>query len=272
LLETLNTLEGYSLRNFGFGSDQAIHVAVEALKLAYGDRERYIADPDFEDVPVETLVSKTYAEAQRRQIRDDVALAWPYGQTMGAHSDTTTFITADRDGNLLVATTSIGRVGLVAGKTGVVLNNRMRMFHEEPDHPNRVAPRKRVRITLNPMMVFKEGRPYLAIASPGSDVQSQAQIQAFLAIVEFGLDPQAAAEAPRWVSTAFPDTSLPHRVAGNLQLEDGFPESVRGDLAKRGHKVQVGRGQGMVAVMQSSIHGGWIAGADPRGETYAIGW
>ncbi len=272
LLEALNILEGYDFKQLGLGSAASIHVMVEALKLAYGDREKYVADPEFIAIPAETLLSKTYAQSQRRRVDLDQALVWPFNDQKNAHSDTTIIITADSEGNILIATTSIGRVGYIAGDTGVVLNNRMRMFHEEPNHPNCVAPRKRVRITLNPLMVFKNGRPYLALGSPGGDVQSQAQLQGLLGIVEYGLDPQGATETARWVSTAFPDTSLPHFVEGALKLEPNFPESVRKELEAKGHRVTSGLGQGMLMVLQASPSGGWIAGADPRGEAYAAGW
>ena len=272
LLEMLNVLSGYDLQRLGHANPETLHVMVEALKLGFEDRELYVADPDFVSVPTETLLSRSHAEAQRRRIRRDQALVWPFPDRPVVPLETTTLVTADQEGNLLVATTSIGRLGLVAGETGVALNNRMRFFHDEPDHPNHIAPRKRSRVTLNPIMAFQGERPMVALASPATDAQSQAQLQALLAIVDFGLDAQSAAETPRWESTAFPDTSSPHRVGGTLILEPTFPDDVGRALRAKGHQVQVGRARGMITVIQASPDGGWIAGADPRAETYALGW
>lgn len=272
LLEALNILNGFKLAELNLDSAETLHLTIEALKLAYGDRERFIGDPDCVSIPVDELLSKRHAEAQLRRISSDRCLQWPFANPSVNLSSTTILGAGDSEGNLLIATTSIGRLGLVAGDSGVVLNNRMRMFHEEEGHPNCVAPRKRVRITLNPAMVFKEGRPFFALGSPGADVQTQAQLQSIVAMVDFGLDPQQAAESPRWVSTAFPDTSVPHRIAGKLRLESGFSETVRAALERKGHNIEVGPTQGMISVLQLHPRGGWAAGADPRGEAYAIGW
>ncbi|MBI3076793.1 MAG: gamma-glutamyltransferase family protein [Deltaproteobacteria bacterium] len=277
LLQALNILADDDLRALGPDSPDAVHLMVEALKLAYADREAYVADPRVVPVPLERLLSKAYARAQRARLSPDRALAWPIagGPVL---PDTTSLAVADAQGNLLVTTTSIGQVGIVAGDTGVVLNNRMRMFHEAPGHPNCVAPGKRVRITLNPAMALREGRPFLAFASPGADVQTQAQLQAFLYLVEFGLELQAAVDAPRWVSTAFPNTSLPHPVGGRLFLEPSFPDAVRQGLRARGHQVEdaeesaISADEGMVVAIQAGPDGGWIAAADPRRETCAFGW
>ena len=271
LLQALNILEEHDLRGLGLCTPEMVHLTVEALKLAYADRERYIADPDFVSVPTEALLSPRYTKALREKVQPDRALAWPFSNLPSA-SSTTTLVIADTEGNLLVATTSIGRVGVVGGKTGAVLNNRMRMFHEEPDHPNCVASRKRVRITLNPCITFRSGRPFAALASPGADVQTQAQLQAFVAMVDFGLDAQTAGGIPRWISTAFPDTSVPHPVKGKLILEETFSPEVLKALRAKGHDAVVGRGPGMINIIQATEQGGWLAGADPRREAYALGW
>jgi gamma-glutamyltranspeptidase/glutathione hydrolase len=272
LLEALRILNGFTLDKLRVDSPETLHFSIESLKIAYEDRERFVADPEFVYVPVEELLSKERADAQRGRIDVDRCLAWPFENKSFSDSSTTILTVGDAEGNLLIATTSIGRLGLVAGDTGIVLNNRMRMFHEQSTHPNCVAPRKRVRITLNPAMVFKEGRPFFAVGSPGADVQSQAQLQAIIGIVDFGLDPQQVAEHPRWVSTAFPDTSVPHAIAGKLRLEAGFGQTLRAALEAKGHVVEIGPTQGMLTVLQALPQGGWAAGADPRGETYAIGW
>jgi gamma-glutamyltranspeptidase/glutathione hydrolase len=244
---------------------------VEAMKLGFADRENYVADPDFFNVPTDMLLSKEYAAAQRRRIQNNKALNWPFAASP-LRSSTTTLATADEEGNLLIATTSIGQLGVVATDTGIVLNNRMRMFHEDPDHPNCVAPRKRVRITLNPVMVFENGRPFLAVASPGADVQSQAQLQAIVAMIDFAKSPQLSAELPRWISTEFPNTSIPHAVGSKLQIESGFSQDLETELRLKGHRVDIGTGPGMITIIQALSGRGWIAGADPRGETYALGW
>ena len=140
LLEALNILNGFELReDLDLDSPETLHLTIEALKLAYGDRERFIGDPDSVNIPVEELLSKRHADAHLRRISSDRCLQWPFANPLANLSSTTILAAGDSQGNLLIATTSIGRLGLVAGDSGVVLNNRMRMFHEEEGHPNCVS-------------------------------------------------------------------------------------------------------------------------------------
>ncbi|MBI2372142.1 MAG: gamma-glutamyltransferase [Deltaproteobacteria bacterium] len=269
LLMALNVLEGYDLKGWGWQSAETIHAMVEAVALTFADREAYIADPSFVKVPTERLLSKAYAEAQRRRIRPDRSLTWPVSGGLG---DTTSITVADAQGNLVSVTTSIGAGSVVAGETGILLNNRVRMFHLDLNHPNVVAPGKKVRMTLNPAMALRRGRPWMAFASPGGDVQPQVQLQSFLNVVEFGLTPQEAVEAPRWVSTAFPNTSLPHKPGNALQMEPGFPEAVRQALEAKGHVLARPGEMGSVAMIVRDEQGGLHGGADPRREAYGIAW
>jgi gamma-glutamyltranspeptidase/glutathione hydrolase len=276
LLQALQILEGYDLKGWGAMHPEAVHVAVEALKLAMADREHFIGDPKMVDVPVASLLSRDHAEAQRKRITPDRALAWPLPKVaLPPSGHTTVIVAADREGNLLSVTTSLGNHWLVAGETGIVLNNRLRMFHLDDGHPNQIAPGKRIRFTANPALLVKDGKPFLAIASPGVDVQPQAQLQGILNVIDFGMTIQEAVAAPRWVSTAFPDTArFPHRARNALMLEPSVPPELKAALQAKGHQVEPIQGYagnlvGILVDQESRIYQG---GADPRREATAIGW
>jgi len=276
LLLALRILEGYDLGAWGPAHPETVHVTVEAMKLAMADREHFIGDPKMVDVPVEALLSNAHAEAQRKRIDPGRALAWPLPKVaLPPSGHTTVIVAADREGNLLSVTTSLGNHWLVAGETGIVLNNRLRMFHLEEGHPNRIAPGKRVRFTANPALLLKDGRPFLAIASPGVDVQPQAQLQGILNVIDFGTTIQEAVAAPRWVSTAFPDTArFPHRARNTLMMESSFPPELKAALRAKGHQVEPVQGYAgnLVGILVDPARRIYFGGADPRREATAIGW
>jgi gamma-glutamyltranspeptidase/glutathione hydrolase len=276
LLQALQILEEYDLKGWGATHPEAVHVAVEALKLAMADREQFIGDPKLVHVPTAALLSREHAEAQRKRIDPGKALAWPLPKVkLPSSGHTTVIVVADREGNLLSATTTLGNHWLVAGETGIVLNNRLRMFHLDEGHPNRIAPGKRVRFTANPALIVKDGRPFLAIASPGVDVQPQAQLQGILNVIDFGMTIQEAVAAPRWVSTAFPDTArFPHRARNTLMLEPSVPAELTRALEAKGHRVEPVQGYAgnLVGILVDPESGTYYGGADPRREATAIGW
>jgi len=183
LLQTLRILEGFDLRAMGQGSADAVHTTVEAIKLAYADRDRYYGDPDFVQVPGDMLLSKPYADARRALIdpkhanleqRPGVKIADP--DSVKEPGDTTSIQVADAHGNLFSATPSSGWIlggAFVAGRTGVPMSNRMQAFHLDPASPNVLAGGKRPRTTLTPTVVLKNGKPFLAIGTPGGDSQDQ---------------------------------------------------------------------------------------------------
>ena len=280
LLQELNIVELFDLHSMGCNTAESIHLMVEAKKLAFADREKYMADPEWVDVPLAGMLSKSYAARQAERIdlkraAFDVAAGGPE-----AHGDTTCFCTADRAGNLVCVLQSIQSgfgSSLIAGETGILLNNRMTYWHLEEGHPNCLMPGKRVRHTMNPVIVTKDGKPVLTCGTPGADTQVQTNLQLVTHLLDFGMTPQEAVAAPRWRSLQNPmESTVPHVCSNNLQLEDRFPASVRDGLAQRGHELELvgdwgGPGSAQV-VMVDPESGALVGGSDPRRDGYAIGY
>jgi gamma-glutamyltranspeptidase/glutathione hydrolase len=298
LLQALNILEGFDLKSLGHNSPAYIHVVTEALKLAMADRERYYGDPDFVQVPLEALLAKDYA-AERRKLIDLHKAAPempPYGDPMagravggtmevngfrgsaGSSADGTTHLqVVDAEGNIFIATPSGGRLngGCVVPGMGFTLSHRSEIFYLDPTHANALQPGKRPRTTLVCYVAFKDDKPWLAFGCPGGDNQAQADLQLFLNVVEFGMDPQAAVEAARFSSSSFPGSFYPHAYApGQLNVETGIPHQVRDALALKGHRINPvpNAGIGAIVTMLDAETGLRSAGADPRRPTYAFGW
>jgi gamma-glutamyltranspeptidase/glutathione hydrolase len=256
LLETLCLLEGFDLKAMGHNRPDAIHVTVEAMKLALADRDVYYGDPLFVSVPLSELLSPSYAALRRPLIdlrhaslvqrpgdpRAGKALLDPaqtrrgYG---GPANDTTTCLVADSQGNVVAATPS-GWSGVLAGRTGVWLGSRLQSFNTWEGHPNCIEPGKRPRITLTPMLVLKEEKPVLAISVAGGDGQDQAALQVLLNVIDFGLSPAEAVTAPRFGTNHFLGSfRQAPPVLGSLLVYPEIGESVIHDLEGRGHKVSV---------------------------------
>ena len=246
-LLALNVLKGYELSELD--PVDAVHVQVEAIKLAFADRYHHVGDPDRIDFPVAELLDDEYAAGQRDRIDMETAMEWPLDsgltESLALDTDadhTTTFHVVDGEGNAAAVTTSLGAQFLVIGDTGIHLNNRMRMLALEDDDPNRLTPGYKVRHTSNPYMALRDGRPYILGGTTGVDTQPQGQTQQFLHVAEFGRDAQAAIDHPRFTSTAFPSTQYPYEAANTLQMESEFPSEVIEELEERGHDVEVGIG------------------------------
>src|SRR5437764_10896407 len=201
LLEELKILEHFDVAGMGVLSADAVHVMVEAKKLAFADRERWGADPRSVEAPLARLLSADHAAQLAGQI--DLRRAPPTGPMALADCDTTYFCTADGEGNAVSGVQSINSgfgSGVMAGDTGILLNNRMSYWHLDPGHPNRLRPGRRVRHTMNPPLVLKDGALWCVFGTPGADHQVQVNLQVLTAMIDFGLDPQQAAEMPRWNS------------------------------------------------------------------------
>src|SRR2546421_931987 len=201
-LEMLNIIEGFDLKSLGYQTAEYIHLLLEAKKLAFADRDRYVSDPDFVDVPVERLLNKDYAGQQRQRI--DLKKATPYfAGGLEKEGDTMYLCTADKEGNVvsLIQSLSFGfGSGIIGGDTGVLLHNRGSYFFLDPRHVNYLQPGKRTMHTLTPAMVLRNDMPYMALGSMGGDGQPQIHVQLLSAMIDFGLNPQQAIAAPRWRS------------------------------------------------------------------------
>ena len=265
LIQVLQLLEGFDIKDMAHNSPEYLHLVVEAIKLAFADRHAYYGDPDFVDVPLPGLLSKAYAKERRQKI-DQLRAApgmpshgdpWQYqtgrGQRSAIHAparldaewepDTSYTCVIDRWGNAFSATPSDGQLAepLVPG-LGLTISTRGSQAWLDPEHPARVEPGKRPRLTPNPAMVIKDGELFMAFGTPGLDAQVQAMTQVFLNIVEFGMDPQEAIEAPRAISYSFPGSSWPHPyLPGRLSLEGRIDEVTANALAMTSSAGRSGR-------------------------------
>ena len=308
LLQELNMVEQFDLRSMGCSTAESIHMMVEAKKLAFIDREAYMADPDHTDVPTLGLVSKEYAKERAKLIDPDRAAdpthgdPWVFqGSSGGAgrvtagsvqEEDTTCFVIVDRWGNSVCQLQSIqSSLGssLVAGDTGILLNNRMTYWHLDPDHVDCLQPGKRVRHTMNPVMVFNGdgpasmGKPagtgslMLVCGTPGADTQVQTNMQVITHLIDFGMTVSEAVEAPRWRNSHSPtESNVPHICDNLLHMESRFGLDVRQALESRGHQLNMmpdWGAQGSEMMIQVDSESGALHGAaDPRRDGYAIGW
>lgn len=276
LLEELNIVENGEIDDPA-GAD-AIHLLVEAKKLAFADRLGHAADPAFHDVPLERLLSKEWAKHRYERIdRDKAATDVPHGQL--SDGDTTYLATADGDGmmvSLIQSVSSDFGSGVVAGDTGVVMNNRVgRGFSLVEGHPNYFAPGKKTMHTLNAYLIDDpEGRPVIAGGTPGGDGQPQWNLQAISALIDGGLDVQQAVDLPRW--TSWPGTD-PINIDNpfELRMEERYDASTRDALAAKGHEVKIQGGWdggGAAQLIARDPETGVLAGgSDSRVEGLALG-
>jgi gamma-glutamyltranspeptidase/glutathione hydrolase len=295
---TLNLLEGYDVASLGPGSLAFIHRYTEAFKLAAADREGFFGDPDLVDVPMRGLLEKSYAEERRALIRDDRAWPelpppgdpWRYEGRSGPAGyrpraatgvgapDTSYCCAMDAEGNAFSATPSDPGLGapLVDG-LGIIVSTRGAQLWTTPGHPSAIAPRKRPRLTPNPALLMKDGRALMPFGCPGEDAQCQAMVQTVCNVVDFEMNLQAAIEAPRVISRSFPWTFHPHAYEpGVLTVEGRIAREVRDRLAALGHVIRdmpdfTPAAAGMCAIRRLEP-GTLEGGADPRRESYAIGW
>ena len=303
LLQALNILEGYDLASLGHNSPQAIHLQVEALKLAFADRERYVGDPAHVDVPVDGLLSKTYAALRRGLIDPNVAQAvYPPGDprkmlavaqdyapqhgepslaSVGGDGDGTTYLaTVDAQGNMVSATpSSFGALeqGMILGDTGILINCRGCYFWLDSDNPNAIAPHKRPRTTPCTFILLKNGQPYMTLGTPGGDSQPQSNLQVLNNVIDFGFNVQDAVEAPRFCGYSFPLSPWPHRSQANrLTVEGRLAPEVIAALQARGHRVEVvgpwSIENGFAPIQVNPETGVYHGGADPRKEAVMLGW
>jgi gamma-glutamyltranspeptidase / glutathione hydrolase len=306
MLEALNILEGFNLKQMGHNTAPYLHAVTESLKLSFADRNRYVGDPKFvPNIPMKALLSKEYAAVRRKAIDPNHAIAgepapgdpvrlmpstqaYASAQSMPATvapfdpdqilNLTTYLAVVDKDHNMVSVTSSLLSgfgSGMVVENGGFFLNDRMRYWYLDPQHVNALQPGKRVRQTINPALALRDGKPFVVFGTPGADTQPQTQLQFFLNVVEFGMEVQQALEQPSVISNSFQDSYYPHNVLGKLLTPAMLAESVRAELAAKGHQLDVRNARGVGSVKAVMIHprtGVLMGGVSPTGDSYVMAW
>jgi gamma-glutamyltranspeptidase/glutathione hydrolase len=265
IIQMLNILESYDIGKMGFGSADHAHVMAEALKIAFADRKAAMGDPDFVRVPVETIIDKAYAKARRKKINPQRARSWSAEVAAGLGEQHTTHLTvADAMGNVVATTQTINSLfgaRYMVPETGLIPNNYMYLFDPNPGTPNSIEPGKRVTSSMSPVIVLRNGYPVWTVGLPGGQRIFPSVFQALVNLIDFGMSPQEAAEAPRLWTQGY-----------KLELEPGFPGTVADTLRQRGHDVarvgNVGGGMSIIQFHEDGMMEGascWRADGTPIG-------
>jgi gamma-glutamyltranspeptidase/glutathione hydrolase len=277
VLEQLNMLEGDDLQALGHNSPAYLHLIGEVIRLAVADRNRYVGDPDFVKVPVERLLSKSYAAERRRLIHAEstipVATAGDAEERGDQH--TTHLNVVDGEGNMVALTQTLGDLfgaGLIPADSGVLLSDEMRHLHLDPNDPSYLEPRKRSRSNESPIIVLKDGKPFMAIGTPGSNGIWQRLVQVIANIIDFGMDVQRAVTEPRMKYGGHAETGSEIRPV--FDVEDRIPAETMQALRNGGYEVNSVKDDfGRVhAIMIDPLTTFRLGGADPRESGYAVGW
>jgi len=277
VLEMLNMLEQFSPQAIDLLGPDRTHLLVQAKQIAYHDRDLLLADPAFAKIPIETLISREYAQGRAKLIDMHSTLRWDQVPAYGSLSGDTVYVAAvDRDGNAASLIQSLyGGFGscVVAGNTGVILQNRSAYFSLDPHHPNCLAPGKIPLHTLIASMAKRDGKLCTVLGCMGADGQPQIQLQLYTAMIDYGLDIQEALELPRFLSGRF----ALGEARDTLYMESRFPANTIDVLERRGHSVhrwngwneQAGHAHGITIGPAGRILRG---GSDPRSDGAAIGY
>jgi len=269
-LEMLNILEGYDIGNLTPNGPDHLHLLIEAKKIAFSDRDAFVTDPEFEKIPVETLVSKKYAAKCRLKIDPERAMNTPSPLSQPKGADTVFVAAVDKERNAVSLISSIYLhfgSGMVVDGTGIVLQNRGSSFSLDPSHANRIEPHKRPLHTIIPGMVFKDGDFLMCFGVMGGDLQPQGHVQFLMNLMDFNMNLQEAMDAPR----------IRHMRDKEVYLEDGISKDTALALEKKGHHIlqgisavnQVGGGQ---AIYLDSAQDVLLGASDRRKDGCAIGW
>jgi gamma-glutamyltranspeptidase/glutathione hydrolase len=275
-LQILNILEGYDIKSMKFGSKEHIHYFVEAKKLAFEDRAKYYADPAFNKIPIDILISKEYAAQRRTLIKADAA-AKAYDPGL-EHGDTIYLTVADKEGNMISLIQSNYR-GMGSGMTpdglGFCLQNRGELFTLQEGHFNTYQPKKRPFHTIIPAFITKNGKPFISFGVMGGAMQPQGHAQIIMNLIDFGLNLQEAGDAPRihHVGSSQP-TGEKMTDGGKVNLESGFSPQVIRELVKIGHDVNysVGGYGGYQAIMYDALNKVYYGASESRKDGYAAGY
>jgi gamma-glutamyltranspeptidase/glutathione hydrolase len=304
--QALKILEGFDLASMGHNSVEYIHTVNQALNLAFADREKYVGDPRFVDVPIDDMLSEEYLARRRSLIDPD--RAWPglppagdprqrraaldgeprspaelpasVGDSGDHGGGTSYFAVIDREGNVFSCTPSEGTKsgGPIIPGTGLAFSLRGYQSKVDEGHPSSVEPGKRPRLTPAPALVLRGGEPVMAVGAHGGDHIPQGTLQILLNVLEFGRDPQEAVEEPRFYSYSFPSSSSPSKYEpGMLRMEGRIPNEVTEALGKKGHVVERypdwWEGSALYCMItRDPVTRVLRGGADPRCEAYAVGY
>jgi len=279
-LQMLLLMEPYDVAAMGFGSADYVHLFLEAKKIAYEDRARFYADPNFSDIPLQELLSKQYA-AERGKLLDmkKAAKEYPHGDPAALRDGDTTYLTtADAEGNMVSLIQSNYR-GMGSGMTppglGFILQDRGELFNLEPGHANSFEPGKRPFHTIIPAFITKDGKPWISFGLMGGGMQPQGHVQIVVNLLDFEMNLQEAGDAPRihHIGSSKP-TGAVMGDGGIVNLETGFDYEVIRELMRRGHKIQYAHGPygGYQAIMKDPDSGVYFGASESRKDGQAAGY
>jgi len=270
-LQIMGVLANFDLKKLTQGSADHYHLMVEAIKLAFDDRNHYLSDPDFVDVPTQRLLSPGYLSAQAARINVKYAKSWPH---VYQHGDTVYVGACDAAGNAASVLATVyfdWGSGVMVGDSGILWHNRGAAFSTDKHHPNCLAPGKRPFHTLNPGIYLKKNKPHILFGTQGADGQPQTLAALLTRLIDYGMDPASALAAPRFLlGKTFSDSS------DNLKLERDVPIEVVRSLEDRGHLLSMTDAQSPLmghpgAIVIHTDSGSMIGAHDPRSDGLAIG-
>ena len=276
-LQMLNILEAYNFKDIGFGTPEHIHYFIEAKKLAFEDRAKYYADPVFNRIPVDQLISKEYANQRRKLIDPDKAGVFAAGEL--SKGETIYLTVADQYGNMVSLIQSNYRgmgSGMVPPKLGFMLQDRGELFSLTEGEYNSYAPGKRPFHTIIPAFVTKEGKPFMSFGVMGGDFQPMGHVQIVMNIIDFGMNLQEAGDAPRihHFGSSSPTGNPQDADGGEIKLESGFPYEVIRALMRKKHRVGYTNGSygGYQAIMFDAENGVYYGASESRKDGQAAGY
>ncbi|MEZ6104917.1 MAG: gamma-glutamyltransferase [Pirellulaceae bacterium] len=276
-LQMLNVLEGYDLRSAGFGSVEHLHWLIEAKKLAFEDRAHFYADPDFSEAPIETLLSKTYAEERRALITNRAARSVEIKAEL-VEGDTIYLTVADENRNMVSLIQSNYRgfgSGMCPDGLGFCLQDRGQLFDLTEGRANTYEPGKRPFHTIIPAFVTRDGQPYMAFGVMGGATQPQGHVEILLNMIDFDMNLQEAGDAPRMVHTGSSQPTGERMTdGGQVHLEEGFDYETRRGLMLRGHRLESSLGifGGYQAILYDAEQGVYHGASDSRKDGIAAGF
>lgn len=277
VLQILNVLENYDIKSMGFGSTEYIHTFVEAKKLAFEDRAKFYADPEFNKLPIKGLISKEYARERNKLINPNrAAKIYPPGNP--EHGNTIYLTTADKDGNMVSLIQSNYRgmgSGMTPGKLGFILQDRGEMFSLDPNHMNKFEPHKRPFHTIIPAFITKDGKPFISFGLMGGSMQPQGHVQIVVNLIDFGMNLQEAGDAPRICHEGSSEPTDEKMTDGGIvYLESGFDYKTVRELLGKGHAIQYTNGiyGGYQAIMWDDKNKVYFGASESRKDGQAAGY